>query len=179
MSQRRPGHAPVAFDELLWQKDLKRESGPGSDVARRHRAEIELEGQPMADLAPVEQTGAIALPRCAKVYLPDSAAGRWSMIFQAGRDAQTDRFYFDYIAFGLRHPPGDSPRWSVYELAYTASTGVRRDGRRAEPAGRPQHARRPATDFAGERFRDRGSGGSSCAPRDARGRGCAGRGCPN
>ena len=40
------------------------------------------------------------------------------MIFQAGRDLQTDRFYFDYVAFALRHPPSDSPRWSVYELAY-------------------------------------------------------------
>ena len=64
MSQRRPGHAPVAFDELLWQEDLKRETGPGSDVARRHRAEIELHGQAMAALAPVEQIGAIAPALC-------------------------------------------------------------------------------------------------------------------
>jgi hypothetical protein len=132
MPQHRPGYAPVAFDELLWQEDLERESGPGSDVAQRHRAEIEPHGQSMVGLIPVEQIGPIALPRCAKVYLPDSA-GRWSMISQAGLDTQTDRFYFEGYATRQATPRNGACTSSPT----TASTATRRGGRRADLPYRP------------------------------------------
>ncbi|MGI8439176.1 MAG: hypothetical protein ACR2NV_03085 [Thermoleophilaceae bacterium] len=34
-----------------------------------------------------------------------------------------ERLYLVYLAFGLRHPPKDSARWSVYELAYSRLHG--------------------------------------------------------
>ena len=128
--QHRSAHAPVAFDELLWQEDLEREGDPGAQVARSYRERFELHGQRIDDLQQTRQDGPVALPASAKVYLPD-ANGRWSMIFEFARDPQTGRHYLAYVAFGQRHPPSWSPKWTVYELAYYRLHGraPRRPGR--------------------------------------------------
>lgn len=55
------------------------------------------------------------LPDCAKVYLPQPV-GRFGMVFRAIKI--DGRLHLAYLAFGVRHPPKDSRRPTVYQLAH-------------------------------------------------------------
>lgn len=39
------GYAPVAFDDLAWEEDLRRARGSAPRIARETRARLEREGQ--------------------------------------------------------------------------------------------------------------------------------------
>jgi hypothetical protein len=90
-------------------------------VGFRARADFERDGIDPADCELCEDPGpdGTRLPRCLKIYLGPPAAGPrghdWGMVFVPDRvDGVIE---FQCLAFGVRHPPRNSRRWSVYQFA--------------------------------------------------------------
>jgi hypothetical protein len=116
-ASRRPGCAPVVFDDHLWWQDLARTSARGRTVAMATRHEYEHKGCPVAALRRCEDPGpdGTRLAACVKVYLPPPA-GLFGMVFRIARgDGRTK---LALLAFGVRHPPRHSHAPSVYQLAH-------------------------------------------------------------
>jgi len=90
---RRPGYAPVVFDDHFWSQSLRR-CEEGRDGTR--------------------------LPICVKVYLPPPA-GPFGMVFRIARDNVGTKLTL--LAFGVRHPPRHSNAPSVYRLAHWRLNG--------------------------------------------------------
>ena len=116
-SARRRGYAPVVFDDAAFDEDMKRLSASAAEVARQARSRYEAAGVPVADLrgCAEESNDETTLPRCLKVYLPEPA-GRFGMVFRL--IVHPSRSRLRYLAFGVRHHPGDSHAPTVYQLAH-------------------------------------------------------------
>jgi hypothetical protein len=114
---RRPGHAPVVFDDGAFSKDLERASKVAAEVARTARARYERDGVPADQLRKCETEGndGTSLPCCLKVYLP-TPAGPFGMVFQLV--AQQGNVRLRYVAFGVRHHPHGSNAPTVYQIAH-------------------------------------------------------------
>ncbi len=114
---RRPGHAPVVFDDHLWSQDLARTSAGGRRIAAATRRDYERRGCPVASLRRCEDEGpdGTQLPACVKVYLPPPV-GPFGMVFRIARDAHSTKLAL--LAFGVRHPPRGSHASSVYRVAH-------------------------------------------------------------
>jgi len=97
----RPSHAPVRFDDRIFQEDLAYTSVTGIAVARLSRHRYESKGIPIGELRLTEQKGphAAVLPRCLKVYLPP-LDGPFGMVFRVMIDG--DGAHLEYLAFGWR-----------------------------------------------------------------------------
>lgn len=121
MSKGRPA-APAVFDDALFDADIQRTSEAGAEAARAARKRFEGEGVPRDELRLCEAEGAEGneLPHCLKAYLPPPA-GRFGMVFQL--EIVADRGQLRYIAFGVRHHPGESNAESVYEVAHRRLRG--------------------------------------------------------
>jgi hypothetical protein len=113
---RRPGHAPVVFDDRFWSQDLTRTSTRGRAVATSTRHAYERHGCPVATLRRCAEEGldGTRLPGCVKAYLPPPA-GRFGMVFRIARNA--DGTTLALLAFGVRHQPHHSNAPTVYRLA--------------------------------------------------------------
>src|SRR5690349_12446746 len=72
---RRPGYAPVVFDDRLWSQDLTRTSTRGRSVAISARHQYERRGCLVSSLRRCDEEGpdGTRLPGCVKVYLPPPA----------------------------------------------------------------------------------------------------------
>jgi hypothetical protein len=108
---------PAHFDPDGWEEDLARTTPAGRKAAETARSAYEQNGIPFEYLRSVEEEGrdGTVLPDCAKVYLPQPA-GRFGMVFRAIK--VDDRMHLACLAFGVRHPPKDSRRPTVYQLAH-------------------------------------------------------------
>ncbi len=120
---------PAHFDPDGWEEDLARTTPAGREAAEAARRAYEQSGIPFEHLRRVEQEGrdGTVLPDCAKVYLPQPA-GQFGMVFRAIKIG--GRLHLAYLAFGVRHPPKDSRRPTVYQLAHQRIHG--------QPPSRPQ-----------------------------------------
>lgn len=112
-----PRDFPAHFDPDGWEEDLARATLAGREAAEAARRAYEQNGIPFEHLRSVEEEGrdGTVLPDCAKVYLPQPA-GRFGMVFRAIK--VDDRLHLACLAFGVRHPPKDSRRPTVYQLAH-------------------------------------------------------------
>lgn len=116
---RRPGHAPVVFDDEPWVEDLRRAGERGRAAAVEARARLERDGQLISQLRACDEEGrdGTRLPACLKVYLPPPD-GPWGFVFLLSRSTGGGPVRLEYLAFGPRHPPGGSRRASVYAFAH-------------------------------------------------------------
>lgn len=66
------GFAPVAFDELAWQEDLRKASKSARRIGEETRSRLEREGQAVDALFACDESArdGTSLPGCMKVYLP-------------------------------------------------------------------------------------------------------------
>jgi hypothetical protein len=101
----RPTHAPVRFDDQIFQEDLAYASVTGIAVARLTRHRYESKGIPVGELRITEAQGphGVVLPRCLKVYLPPPD-GPFGMVFRLMIDE--DGAHLQYLAFGGRRAAG-------------------------------------------------------------------------
>jgi hypothetical protein len=96
-----PTHAPVIFDEHIFQEDLAYTNVTGIAVARLTRHRYESQGIPVAELRLTEAKGphGAILPQCLKVYLPPPD-GPFGMVFRLMVD--DTGAHLQYLAFGQR-----------------------------------------------------------------------------
>lgn len=123
---RKPGHARARFDAQTWQQDLAAATPAAHKVADRARAALERDGAPIAQLRPCAAEGqdGTRLPGCMKLYLPeptDANASPWGIVFVLATDDHGA--YLAALAFGLRHPPENSNKQTVYQLAHKRLNG--------------------------------------------------------
>lgn len=111
MSPKR-GFAPVAFDELTWQEDLRALAGGGPRIAAETRRRLEREGQAVDALFACDEEArdGTRLPGCVKVYLPPPGGplGMCSNWRRTPRGASTSTTSPPASAIDLPGPP--SPR---------------------------------------------------------------------
>lgn len=114
---KRPGFARVAFDEGFWERDQEAATPAARSAAASWRAEVEDDGVDIRRLRPCDPEGrdGTRLSGCVKVYVP-APAGPWGVVLEVALDAHGA--WLDYRAFGLRHPPRESRRLSVYQIAH-------------------------------------------------------------
>jgi hypothetical protein len=87
-------------------------------VASAIRAALERDGQPISELRKCQAEGPqTSLPGCVKAYVP-APAGAWGLVFLIARDPVSGALVLDHLAFGPRHPPTNSRRPSVYQIAH-------------------------------------------------------------
>lgn len=113
------GYAPVAFDELAWQEDLRIASRSAHRIARETRTRLEREGQSVDALfaCDTEARDGTSLPGCVKVYLPPPG-GPLGLVYRLARNKQ-GRLYLDHLALGIRHQPDrKATAPTVYEIAH-------------------------------------------------------------
>jgi hypothetical protein len=112
-------HAPVAFDELAWNQDLRDGSDAGRAAATTKRAKLERDGQPVDELLACDEDArdGTSLPECVKTRVPWSD-GKWGIVYLIARDKQTGRLSLDVLSFGIRHHPKGSHALNVYEVAH-------------------------------------------------------------
>ncbi|HEX3174781.1 MAG TPA: hypothetical protein VHQ43_11260 [Solirubrobacterales bacterium] len=117
MTDKRAGHAPALFDDVLIAEDIERASNTGREVALASRAEYERNGVPLNDLLPCEEEGpdGTVLAHCMKIYLP-RPVGKFGMVFRIA--LREGKAQLVYAAFGVRHHPRDSHAPTVYEIAH-------------------------------------------------------------
>ena len=122
MSPKR-GFAPVAFDELTWQEDLRALAGGAPRIAAETRKRLEREGQAVDALFACDEEArdGTRLPGCVKVYLPPPG-GPLGMVFQLAKNSE-GRLYLDHLAFGVRHRPAGATQPTVYEIAHRRLNG--------------------------------------------------------
>jgi hypothetical protein len=109
---------PVEFTEAFWIEDLDAASEAGGQAATEARATLEGEGAKPEELMRCGAEHGTDLAGCVKLYVPSRRPpGQWGMVFEGRRDDERGVF-LSFIAFGVRHPPEDSPRWTVYERAH-------------------------------------------------------------
>jgi hypothetical protein len=111
------GFAPVAFDELAWQEDLRALIGGARRIAAETRSRLDREGQGVDALFACEEEArdGTSLPGCVKVYLPPPG-GPLGIVYRLAKNPD-GRLYLDHIAFGIRHRPAGSAQPTVYEIA--------------------------------------------------------------
>lgn len=80
------GRAPVVFDDLAFEDDVRRASNHGQSVAQDTRDAYERDGCPVDSLHACEAEAGdnTRLPRCVKVYLPPPT-GKFGMVFEIDR----------------------------------------------------------------------------------------------
>lgn len=117
MSDKRPGRAPVLFDDAAFAEDLRRAGDAGREVALAARKEFEGEGALVGSLLACDEEGAdgTELRHCVKVRLPPPN-GKFGMVFRI--EQQKGRSVLVFAAFGARHHPADSNAPTVYEIAH-------------------------------------------------------------
>lgn len=122
MSPKR-GFAPVAFDELAWQEDLRTAAKSVRRIAGETRRRLEREGQAVDDLFACDEEArdGTSLPGCVKVYVPPPG-GPMGLVYRVAKNAE-GRFYLDHLAFGVRHQPPGSGAPTVYEIAHKRLNG--------------------------------------------------------
>jgi hypothetical protein len=108
---------PVRFDEAAFDEDLLHVTPRGRSAAIRHRAAIERDGLPAAQLVrcDAEARDGTDLSGCVKTRLP-WPDGEWGLVL-TGRLDEKGRVFLQALAFGERHPEAHW-RPSVYELAH-------------------------------------------------------------
>jgi hypothetical protein len=111
------GFAPVAFDELAWQEDLRAATGSVRRIATDARKRLEREGQAVDVLFACDEEArdGTRLPGCVKVYVPPPG-GPLGLVYRLAKNSE-GRFYLDHLAFGVRHRPAGSTQPTVYEIA--------------------------------------------------------------
>ncbi|HWO15663.1 MAG TPA: hypothetical protein VNM89_03010 [Solirubrobacterales bacterium] len=117
------GYAPVAFDDLAWEEDLRRARGSAPRIARETRVRLEREGQEVASLMACDEDArdGTSLPGCVKVYLPPPA-GPLSLVYRIGRNKQAAfTSTTSPSASAITHPaPAPKPSTSSPTAASTA-----------------------------------------------------------
>jgi hypothetical protein len=117
---------PVVFDDAAWAEDMLRASAAARAVAERARDDFEQSGVAIDQLKACAPEGpdGTELPHCLKVYLP-APDGSHGMVFDI--DRVDGRLRLLYVAFGLRHPRGNTRQPLVYEIAHRRLYEQRRD----------------------------------------------------
>lgn len=103
--------APDAIAE-----DLAHATAAARQIGQAARARLERDGITREQLHPckAEERDGTRLPGCVKTYLPPPD-GRCGMVMQLRVDEHGPLLFC--LAFGIRHPPRDSRRPSVYQVA--------------------------------------------------------------
>ena len=112
------GFAPVAFDDLAWQEDLRALGKSVRRIATETRTRLEREGQAVDALFACDEEArdGTSLPGCVKVYIPPPG-GPLGFVYRLAKNAE-GRLYLDHLAFGVRHCPPGSHAKTVYEIAH-------------------------------------------------------------
>lgn len=111
----------VRFDDRLWEDDLAASTPPARAVARSARARLESHGIPANRLLLCDDHEGSALAGMFKIRIPlDDPVGTWGIVLRPFRGK--NELYFAFVAFGVRHPPADSSRWTVYQRAHNRLT---------------------------------------------------------
>lgn len=112
------GYAPVAFDELTWQEDLRRASRSARRIGEETRSRLEREGQAVDAIFACDENArdGTSLPACVKVYIPPPG-GPLGIVYRLAKNKE-NRLYLDHLAFGVRHHPPGSNAESVYSVAH-------------------------------------------------------------
>jgi len=112
------GFAPVAFDELAWQDDLRKAGKSARRIGEETRSRLEREGQTVDALFACDEDArdGTSLPGCVKVYIPPPG-GPLGLVYRLAKN-KDGRLYLDHLAFGVRHHPPGSDANSVYRLAH-------------------------------------------------------------
>ncbi len=92
------GFAPVAFDELAWQEDLRAAIGGARRMAIDARKRLEREGQAVDALFACDEEArdGTSLPGCVKAYVPPPG-GPLGMVYRLAKNSE-GRFYLDHLA---------------------------------------------------------------------------------
>ena len=106
----------VVFDSAAIAEDLKHATTAAREIGEQAVARLTREGITKEQLFPcrAEERDGTRLPGCLKTYLP-WPDGRCGMVFEFRFDSDGPRLFC--LAFGIRHPPRDSRRPSVYQVA--------------------------------------------------------------
>lgn len=112
------GFAPVAFDELAWQEDLRKVGKSARRIGEETRSRLEREGQVVDALFACDEDArdGTSLPGCVKVYIPPPG-GPLGIVYRLAKNKE-GRLYLDHLAFGVRHRPPGSNGESVYRVAH-------------------------------------------------------------
>ena len=114
----RPGSYRVIFDPDTIAEDLAHATKAAREIGEQAVARLQRDGIPkdLIYACNAEGQDGTRLPGCAKTYLP-APDGRCGMVFALRGDEHGHPFMF-CLAFGVRHPPRDSRRPSVYQVAH-------------------------------------------------------------
>jgi hypothetical protein len=107
----------VVFDSDAITEDLAHATKAAREIGERAVRRLERDGITSEQLhaCKAEERDGTHLPSCVKTYLPQPA-GRCGMVLRLKVD-EHGPFLF-CLAFGVRHPPRDSHRPSVYQVAH-------------------------------------------------------------
>ena len=97
------GFAPVAFDELAWQDDLRNTGKSARRIGEEARSRLEREGQAVDALFACDEDArdGTSLPGCVKVYIPPPGGPAWPRDRLAKN--KDGRLYLDHLAFGVQN----------------------------------------------------------------------------
>ena|SRR4249919_2415318 len=117
MNDKRPGRAPVLFDDAAFADDIRRASDAGEEVALAARRDFEVEGVPVGPLLACDEEGpdGTALRHCLKLRLP-LPDGKFGMVFRI--ELKAGRPTLVFAAFGVRHHPPEAKAPTVYGIAH-------------------------------------------------------------
>ena len=106
----------VIFNRDAIAEDLAHATQAAREIGEHAVARLQRDGITRQQLfaCKAEERDGTRLPGCVKIYLPQPD-GRCGMVFQLRSD-EHGPFLF-CLAFGIRHPPRDSRRPSVYQVA--------------------------------------------------------------
>lgn len=118
----KPGRIRVSFNDAWLAEDLHGASTTAQNIARETRERLERDGVTFAS-PPLRHCDAEArdgtrLAGCLKLYVPEAAdptASPWGLVFRVARDDHG--LFLRALAFGVRHPPENSNKPTVYQLA--------------------------------------------------------------
>lgn len=92
-------------------------SAAGRQAAAAARVLLERAGIAPSKLLRCDDHEGSALAGMFKLRVPlEDPVGPWGIVLQPFRVERS--IYFGFVAFGLRHPPYQSQRWTVYERAH-------------------------------------------------------------
>lgn len=116
----------AVFDEALWEEDLHGMSLGAREAAAAMRARLEALGTPTDDAVflecATEEAKGRDLPFHRKLRVP-APDGPWGMVFAPARlDGEP---VWVCRAFGMRHPPKESRKLDVYDIAARRLRGPR------------------------------------------------------
>jgi hypothetical protein len=119
------GFAPVAFDELAWQDDLRKASKGARRIGEETRSRLDREGQAVDALFACDEDArdGTSLPGCVKVYIPPPG-GPLGLVYRLAKnkDAASISTISPSASDTTHRGPLPSPSTSWLTDAYISAT---------------------------------------------------------